>query len=168
MNERTEQIKAVMADEAFVNACVEAENEEAVQKLFADKGIEMSLGEIEILKETIGALADGKITEEQLDKFANGGELSEEELENAAGGEFFFNYFLNGEKTSGALYAFEKAQAGLGKFDGSKTLAAGGYATIAVGALVVGGAIAQACGVDVVGGVKSGYEWCKDKITSRW
>ena len=86
MNEKTEQIKAAMADEAFVKSCIEAENEEAVQKLFADKGIEMSLTEIELMKEMVGAVAEGKISEEQLEKLANGGELSEEELEEAAGG----------------------------------------------------------------------------------
>ena len=86
MNERTEQIRAVMSDEAFVKSCMEAENEEAVQKLFADKGIEMSLTEIELMAEMISAMADGKLTEAQLEKLANGGELDEDELEAAAGG----------------------------------------------------------------------------------
>ncbi|MBR3630964.1 MAG: hypothetical protein IKN55_10925 [Oscillospiraceae bacterium] len=81
-----EKLREVMADEAFVKSCIEAENEEAVQKLFAGKGIEMSLTEIEIMKEMVGAVADGKISEEQLEKLSQAGELSEDELEQAAGG----------------------------------------------------------------------------------
>ena len=86
MNDRIEKIKAAMSDEAFVKACIEAENEEAVQKLFAEKGVEISLTEIEQMKEMLNDVLDGKITEEQLNKMANGGELSEDELEQAAGG----------------------------------------------------------------------------------
>ncbi|MBR3629571.1 MAG: hypothetical protein IKN55_03770 [Oscillospiraceae bacterium] len=86
MNERTEQIKALMSDEAFVKACLEAENEEAVQKMFADKGVEITLSEIELMSEMTEALAEGKITEEQLEKLTHFGELSEDELAEAAGG----------------------------------------------------------------------------------
>ena len=86
MNERNEQIKAVLSDEAFVQTLLDAENEEAVQKMLADKGVEMSLTEIELMGEMICAMADGTITEEQLEKLTKGGELSEDDLEAAAGG----------------------------------------------------------------------------------
>ncbi|MBR3630959.1 MAG: hypothetical protein IKN55_10900 [Oscillospiraceae bacterium] len=81
-----EKLREVLADEGFVKSYIEAENEAAVQQLFADKGVEMSLTEIELMKEMIGAVADGKITEEQLEKLSQAGELSEEELTEAAGG----------------------------------------------------------------------------------
>ena len=54
--------------------------------MLADKGVEWSLTEIEIMGEIVEGIQDGRITPEQLEKLANGGELSEEELEEAAGG----------------------------------------------------------------------------------
>ena len=86
MNERNEQIKKVLSDEAFVKTLLEAENEEAVQKMLADKGVDMSLTEIEIMSELIEGLQDGKISAEQLEQLSKNGELSEEDLETAAGG----------------------------------------------------------------------------------
>ena len=93
MNNRNEQIKKVLSDEAFVKTLLEAENEEAVQKMLADKGVEMSLTEIELMGEMLDANAKGILNMEAVEKFANGGELSEEELEEAAGGNWFTNLF---------------------------------------------------------------------------
>ena len=67
-----EKLREVLADEGFVKSCIEAENEAAVQQLFADKGVEMSLTEIELMKEMIGAVTDGRITGEQLEKLSTG------------------------------------------------------------------------------------------------
>ena len=172
MHEKTEQIRAVMADEAFVKSCIEAENEEAVQKLFADKGIEMSLTEIELMKEMVGAVAEGKVSGEQLEKLANGGELSEDELEQAAGGglkDFFGEYGypdLGGITGDTPAFVLHKGRVAGAVIGGIVVVAAGAYG------------IAKACGVDVEGGIakaKDGivsgttaaYGWVKDNIT-RW
>ena len=158
MNEKNEQIKAVMADEAFVQACVEAENEEAVQKLFAGKGIEMSLTEIRLMKKMVSDVAEGSITEEQLEQLSNAGELSEDELAEAAGGNIF--------KTVGSLYEWNglsREFVGVGEKVSIPRVAAA--VIIAVGAAY---GIAKACGVDVEGGIKKGYNWVTDKVTSRW
>ncbi|MBR3630156.1 MAG: hypothetical protein IKN55_06760 [Oscillospiraceae bacterium] len=163
MNEKIEQIKAAMADETFVNSCIEAENEEAVQKLFAGKGIEMSLEEIELMKEMLCAVADGQITEEQLEKLANCGELSEDELAEAAGGinlGGILDYLRSGDPLSSK---FAKLSMSAGK-DGVTLLQVGfGIAAAVTATLHFGTAI----GVDVAGGVKTGYKWVKDNIT-RW
>ncbi|MBR3630154.1 MAG: hypothetical protein IKN55_06750 [Oscillospiraceae bacterium] len=173
MEEKRKQLETVLKNPDFVIACLSAEDEETVQQLFAGMGIEMSLNEIEIMKEMIEGVADGDITEKHLDTLANGGELTEEMLEGAAGGDFFFNYFNGaGGKISKAAYLADKQFTDPTIFDGTRSLAPGGYATIALGVITVGGIIAQASGVDVIGGIKegavSGYEWCKEKITSRW
>ena len=86
MNEKAEQLKAVLSDEAFVKSCIEGENAEAVQKLFAGKGIEISQAELDLFKEMVSGMADGSLTKEQLEALAKDGELSEDELEQAAGG----------------------------------------------------------------------------------
>ena len=171
MNEKLEQIKAAMADEAFVKSCIEAENEEAVQKLFAGKGIEMSLIEIELMKEMVGAVADGKISEEQLEKLANGGELSEDELEEAAGGKWydaFFNYFdAYGNKITGDGY---RAVLGDAEANVTKTLNGSGVGIAIGGAVMALGAAAY--GIykykDEIGsGISNACGWVKDNIT-RW
>ena len=84
-----EKLTKVLSDEAFVKSCLEAENEEAVQKLFADEGVEISMAEIESLKDAISAVADGRISEEQFETLRNGGALSDEELEQVAGGDAY-------------------------------------------------------------------------------
>ena len=172
MNERIPLMRSVFSDEAFVNACIEAENEEAVQKLFADKGVEMSLTEIELMKEMVCAVGEGKITEEQLETLANGGELSEDELADAAGGNIidtFFNYFTSsGMPIDGDQYR-EYIAAGC---NSTRSLSGAGWGAAIVGGLVVAGGaaygICKACGVDVEGGIKSAYNWVADKVTSRW
>ena len=131
-----EKLKAVMADEAFVKSCIEAENEAAVQQLFADQGIEMSLTEIELMKEMIGAVADGRITGEQLEKLSQAEELSEEELAEVAGGEY------------GALLGI----AGL----------------ISLSMVYPIMTVLDDHDIPATKSVVSAYNWCKDKITSRW
>ncbi|MBR3630157.1 MAG: hypothetical protein IKN55_06765 [Oscillospiraceae bacterium] len=170
MNEKIEQIKAAMADEAFVKSCIEAENEEAVQKLFADKGIEMSLTEIELMKEMVIAAADGQITEEQLDKLANGGELSEDELEEAAGGKWydvFFNYTSTlGNPIDGDVYRDVVGTAGSNP---TRSLTGTGWGVVVAGVAAIG---AAAYGIykykdEIASGAKTAYGWVKENIT-RW
>ncbi|MBR3630960.1 MAG: hypothetical protein IKN55_10905 [Oscillospiraceae bacterium] len=161
-----EKLKAVMADEAFVKSCIEAENEAAVQQLFADQGIEMSLTEIELMKEMIGAVADGRITGEQLEKLSQAGELSEEELAEAAGG--IETHWIEGEHSPiidtlfgkkygvfGDAYLYELSGAKIG-------MAAAGVA--AVGAAAYG---IYKFKDEIAAGATAAYGWVKDNIT-RW
>ena len=154
MNEKTEQIKALIADEAFVKQALEAENAEAVQKLFADKGAEVSLEDIELIAALFGAAADGKITEEQLEKIANGGELSEDDLNEVAGGGIPIEVWPDGQRVISPK-AFGVGVAGL----------------VVSGLLIAGGTtygICKACGVDLGDKISSAASWVGDKITSRW
>jgi predicted ribosomally synthesized peptide with nif11-like leader len=66
-----EQIQKIFSDEAFVAALLEMETPEDVQKAIADKGLELSLEDINTIKNSLSS-------EE--------GELSEDDLENVAGG----------------------------------------------------------------------------------
>lgn len=66
-----QKIKEVFSDEAFVSSLLEMETVEDVQTAVAAKGIDLSAGDIEALRAQL----------------ANSGEeLSEEDLENVAGG----------------------------------------------------------------------------------
>ena len=66
------------SDESFVAALLSAEDAEAVQTVFADYGIDLSLDEVETLiargqKEIQKCLADGELSEESLEDVAGGG-----------------------------------------------------------------------------------------------
>ena len=67
-----EKLNAFLEDEAFLNKMLNAENPEQVSALFAENGITMSAKEVEILRSRL--------------ENADGGELSEDQLENVAGG----------------------------------------------------------------------------------
>ena len=67
-----EKLNALFEDEAFLNKMLNAENPEQVSALFAENGITMSAKEVEILRSRL--------------ENADGGELSEDQLENVAGG----------------------------------------------------------------------------------
>ena len=142
MEKKFEQLKAILSDEALVKSCIEAENEEAVQKLFAGKGIEISQTELELFKEMVSGMADGSITKEQLETLAKGGELSEDELEQAAGG-----ITLNGLPLADNLKAL-----------GITGLIAGG----------IGLSILAAVKFEKVSdGCETAFNWVKENIT-RW
>ncbi|MBR3630957.1 MAG: hypothetical protein IKN55_10890 [Oscillospiraceae bacterium] len=132
-----EKLREVLADEAFVKSCIEAENEEAVQKLLADKGVEMSLTEIELMKEMFSAVADGKITGEQLEQLSKAGELSEEELEEAAGGGSHFYLFEDTifEISNRFVNDVEQIKVGAGAY----RLGQVGVAAAAIGAVALAG-----------------------------
>lgn len=89
MDERTAKIQELFSDKAFVEELCNAEDEVAVQKMLADKGVEMSLTEIDLMSDILGKMEDGEVTKERLERLANPGELSEEELAEVAGGGFF-------------------------------------------------------------------------------
>lgn len=68
-----QKIKEVFSDEAFVSSLLEMETVEDVQSAVAAKGIDLSARDIESIRA-------------QLVNNDNGEELSEEDLENVAGG----------------------------------------------------------------------------------
>ena len=80
-----EKVREVLSDEGFVKELLAMENEAEVQKALGDKGISISLEEIEMVGELIRKAASGEITVEQIEA-AGSGELSEDELEQVAGG----------------------------------------------------------------------------------
>jgi hypothetical protein len=75
MNE--ERIKEIFSDEAFVKELFSKEDPEEVQKMLADKGIDLSIDEIVTLKDML---------EKKLQQAQNGEELAEDDLEEVAGG----------------------------------------------------------------------------------
>ncbi|MBR3630153.1 MAG: hypothetical protein IKN55_06745 [Oscillospiraceae bacterium] len=85
MNERNEKLKAVLSDEAFVNTLLEAGSEEEVQKLLADKGVEMSAEEIRAAGTLLSKVADGQTDLSTLEKLQSD-ELDDDALELVAGG----------------------------------------------------------------------------------
>ena len=84
-----EKIKEVFSDEAFVKNLFELESAGEVQAALKEKGIEFSEEEIISIRDFLLKVEESDITKEQLEKWTvqlEDGELSEEELENVAGG----------------------------------------------------------------------------------
>ena len=84
-----EKMKEIFADEAFVKSLFELESAGEVQAALKEKGIEFSEEEIISIRDFLLKVEKGDITKEQLEKSTvqlEDGELSEEELENVAGG----------------------------------------------------------------------------------
>ena len=71
MNENYEKILELLKDDAFADAVLSAESSDAVQQLFGENGVDLSIAEIKALGKSL--------TQSE-------GELSEEDLENVAGG----------------------------------------------------------------------------------
>ena len=101
MNQNAEQLKKVLSDEDFVKTLLSSETPEAAQKLLSDKGVSLSIEEIRSAGETISKLAEGKISSE----------LSEDELEQAAGGDLASGIIVTAFSTLGisaiTLYVLE-------------------------------------------------------------
>jgi predicted ribosomally synthesized peptide with nif11-like leader len=72
MNE--EKIKELFTDEAFIASIAELETAEDVQKALSEKGLDLSIEEITAIQNALAS---------------NDGELSEDDLENVAGGSGF-------------------------------------------------------------------------------
>ena len=69
-----EKFSALLKDEAFVKELVEKETVEEAQALLASKGVELSADQLNEIRKGIAARIEG------------GEELSDEQLENVAGG----------------------------------------------------------------------------------
>ena len=70
MNE--EKIKEVFSDEEFVKSLVAMETPEEVQKALAEKGIDLSIDEIKAVAELLEKRANGELTDEDLENVAGG------------------------------------------------------------------------------------------------
>ena len=84
-----EEMKEIFSDEAFVKNLFELESAGEVQAALKEKGIEFSEEEIISIRDFLLKVEESDITKEQLEKWTvqlEDGELSEEELENVAGG----------------------------------------------------------------------------------
>ena len=84
-----ETIRDVFSEEAFVKALFEMESVAEMQEALNNKGIQMSDEEITALRTFFAKIKSGEISREQLEewsKLAENGELSEEMLEQVAGG----------------------------------------------------------------------------------
>ena len=84
-----EKMKAVFADEAFIKQLFELETAAQVQAALKERGVELTEEEILGIRDFIIKVERGEISAEQLEKWAaqgENGELSEEALEQVAGG----------------------------------------------------------------------------------
>lgn len=86
MNEKLLKIQEVFSDQAFVREMLDADSIETVQQMLSARGIDMSLSEIELMGELLEEYQNGTLTGESLTKLINGCELTEDELDNVAGG----------------------------------------------------------------------------------
>lgn len=77
-----EKMKEVFADEAFVKSLFELESAAEVQAALKEKGVELSEEQIVGIRELLLKVESGEISVAQLEN----GELSEETLEQVAGG----------------------------------------------------------------------------------
>ena len=84
-----EKMKVVFADEAFMKQLFELETAAQVQAALKARGVELTEEEILGIRDFIIKVERGEISAEQLEKWAaqgENGELSEEALEQVAGG----------------------------------------------------------------------------------
>ena len=84
-----EKLKEVFAEEAFVKALFEMESAAEMQEALNSKGVQMSEEEIAGIRDFFQKVKSGEISREKLEKWsklAENGELTEEMLEQVAGG----------------------------------------------------------------------------------
>lgn len=75
MEEKQVKLEELMKDKAFVDAIFSKETSEEVQKLFAEKGVELTMEEVEGLAAAILQAApegNGELSENALDSVAGG------------------------------------------------------------------------------------------------
>ena len=83
------EIKEVFSDEAFVKGLFELETAAEVQAALKEKGAELTEEEILAICEFFAKVKSGEIAPGKLSKQSENGELSEETLEQIAGGGFW-------------------------------------------------------------------------------
>ena len=84
-----EKIKDIFADEAFIKGLFELETAAEVQAALKEEGVEMSEEEILAVRDLLAKMESGEISVEQAEQWskqAESGELSDEMLEQVAGG----------------------------------------------------------------------------------
>ena len=84
-----EKMKKVFSEEAFVKALFEMESVAEMQEALNSKGVQLSEEEVTGIRDFFAKVKSGEISREQLEewsKLAENGELSEEMLEQVAGG----------------------------------------------------------------------------------
>ena len=80
-----ENMTAIFEDKAFVESLFAMETVAEVQAALKEKGVELTEADILAVRELLGKVESGEVTLEQL-KQLDEGELSEEVLEQVAGG----------------------------------------------------------------------------------
>lgn len=80
-----EKLQECMKDKDFVKELLAQDGKDAAQKFLENKGIELSMTELDEMEKIFAKIASGELSGETLEKASNG-ELSEKELEAAAGG----------------------------------------------------------------------------------
>ena len=80
-----EKLQEVLSDEAFAKELLQMEKPEDVQVALEKKDIDLSLDEISQIGEYMNKVQNGEISQEQVQSMVDG-ELSEDELEEVAGG----------------------------------------------------------------------------------
>ncbi len=153
-----EKLKSAFGDKAFAEKIVKLQTPEEVQAAFKEKGIEISVEEVQLLGSIINKMVEKKNTD-----------LSEEDLEGIAGGEGKWDSFKVGVKSQG--YLLKAAAEGLISPPKSsspeeqsitRASAAGILAPLAGGAAVM-----FAAGVGLAVGVPWAYKKIKGAISSR-
>ena len=80
-----EKLQEVLSDEAFAKELLQMEKPEDVQVALEKKDIDLTLDEIRQIGEYMNKVQNGEISQEQVQSMVDG-ELSEDELEEVAGG----------------------------------------------------------------------------------
>ena len=102
MNENMNKLQEVLKEEGFLEKLAQAESAEAAQAMLKEKGVDMSVEELNQMVELVQKVVNGDMTVEQLEQ-AQTGELSEDDLESVAGGMSTKEKVIFGVATAGAV-----------------------------------------------------------------
>lgn len=139
------QIMEVMRDEDFVNEILDMQTTEEVKEAFAEKGLELSLEEIDIISQIINKMVDKNTTE-----------LSDDDLKEISGG--------GGTVTGGAKKVFKDIKTSFSEVnkEAANIGSALAYSSIAVALIATGIA-----GKIIFDKSKKGVKWLSKKIRQR-
>lgn len=68
-----EKLTEIFSDKEFVKSFFEPKNEEEVQKVLKEKGIDLSLQEIQKIREILIQKKNGELSDEELEAVSGGG-----------------------------------------------------------------------------------------------